>query len=115
MIKKKRFFILVVDKKKVYTDKFKGLRKNLFNVESVETVFQKTTSELDEINSFFIVLYNHSDVIQLLQLSNNSNIVVGTSNLKILKTLKMLNIFNVIDLNSKFDIFKYISFQKDGI
>ena len=58
MSKGKRFNILVVAKKSMYIEKFRGLRKNKFQVHSVANLLQQSTIELDEVDTFFLVLYN---------------------------------------------------------
>ena len=109
MSKCNRINILVVDKKNVYMDKFRGLRKNKFLVNAVENIYKQSTIKLDDVDVFFLVLYSYRDVIQLLILANHPNIIIGTENTNILKSMRVLNGYKVIDLTSRFDLFSVLS------
>ena len=113
MSKGKRFNILVVDKKSIYIEKFRGLRKNKFQVHSVANLLKQSTIELDEVDTFFLVLYNYRDVIQLINLTNHSNIIIGSDNSSILKSMSIINKYKVVDLSSRFDLCSVLSLHKN--
>jgi hypothetical protein len=102
MYKKTRNRILVVDKNGRYVSLFKGLRKNKFIVDSIPSLSTLSAEELLDFNLFFIVLYNARDVFDLLKVyKEKTPIVVASSNLKILKKMRDLGCFSVVDFSKK--------------
>ncbi len=105
----KRFNILIVDKKNIYVDKFRGLRKNKFHMNTVGNLLKQPTIELDEVDAFFIVIYSYRDVIQLIPLSNHPNIIIGSEKTNILKSMRIINLYKVVDLSARFDLCSVLS------
>lgn len=105
MITTKRLKILVVDKKDNYGVYFKGFRKNKFAISSVGSVLKHTENELKEMGSFFVVLYEPKDMIQLVKLSTISkSIVLASANKRLLGSLKNISEFPIVDLSPKLNI-----------
>ena len=100
MIKRNRYNIVVVDKKNQFPFLFQGFRKHKYAVTRLATINELTSNELSNFNLVFVVMYEFKDVFELLVLnSTNSSIIVGSSNTRILKNLKSVNSFQVINLS----------------
>lgn len=97
--------ILLVDKKEKYSFLFDGLRKNKFSLNHLKTTFvSKDDENITGINLFFVVLYDYRDILELLKLKNSNcpcPIVVGSENLNILKKIKKIDSFFVVDMSGK--------------
>lgn len=94
--------ILLVDKKEKYSFLFNGLRKHKFSFNQLKTTSSQTNTDVVFVDLFFVVLYDYKDVFELLKLKNfNTPIIVGSENVNILKKIKNLNCFSIIDLSVK--------------
>ena len=105
---KKRYSIVVVDKKMKFSFLFKGLRKHKYSVLEAETVDEITLNEITNFNLFFVVLYEFRDVFDLLLLNNNcssnTSIIIASENTKILKKAKKIACYPIVDLSGKINI-----------
>ncbi len=105
----KRTSILVVDKNNLYLDYFKGLRKNKFSVEFSKSILDRTETELEQTNIFFVVIYKSVDFIQLVKLNNQPNVIVASANKSFLRAFKKVERFKVVDLNTRIDLCAILS------
>lgn len=95
-----RFKILCVDKKEKYLFLFNGYRKGKFSIDHLKTINVLTNKDLGGIDLFFVVLYNDRDAFELLKLKNISTpIIIGSENTTILKKVKKLDCFSVVDMS----------------
>lgn len=97
----KRCNILVVDKKNNYPILFKGFRKNKFKIYSINSVLKSTESAFQDINVFFVVLYEPKDIIQIVKLAPISkSIIIGTVNKRLFSSFRTIQDFPIVDLSS---------------
>lgn len=102
---KDRYKIVVVDKKGKFPFLFQGFRKNKYTILRTETIEEFSSNELVSFNLFFVVLYEFRDVFELLLLNTSSSpIIIASENCKILKKVKTIGCFPVVDLSGKVNI-----------
>lgn len=107
----KRQKILVVDKYDKYSFLFNGFRKNKFVHNKLVSLMRLSDDELSDISLLFIVIYELRDVFELLKVCKGTvSVIVATENVKILKKLKDLECFMVLDLSNKGNL--YIGFHE---
>jgi hypothetical protein len=92
----------VVDKYDKYSYLFKGFRKNKFVINSLISISKLSDVELSESNLFFIVLYEPKDIFELLKIYKGATpIIIASENVKILKKIKNVGCFIILDLSKK--------------
>ena len=103
--------ILVIDKYDKYSYLFSGFRKNKFVHNKLISLFKLSEADLFDISLFFIVLYEPRDVFELLKVCKSTTpVIIASENVKILKKLKDLEGFIVLDLSKKGNL--YIEFHE---
>ena len=107
----KRHKILVVDKFDKYSYLFSGFRKNKFVHNKLVSLLRLSDAELCDISLLFMVLYEPRDVFELLKVcKSDTPLIIASENVKILKKLKDLECFIVLDLSNKGNL--YIGFHE---
>lgn len=103
---KNRRSIVVVDKKEKFSYIFRGFRKHKYVISNTLTVYDENfINVLQRFDLFFVVIYEFKDVLELFPLNNNNlSMIVASENPKILKKVRKLECFKVIDLTNKFNI-----------
>ena len=102
---KKRYSIVVVDKKSKFSFLFQGFRKNKFSIEYFISILKYTEVELRESSIFFIVIYEPRDIIQLVKLAPVSkSIIIGTVNKRLFSSFQSIKQYSVVDLSGKVNI-----------
>lgn len=98
--------IIVIDKKNNYSFLFEGLRKNKFKILKSDTILNYTPNDIECSNNlFFMVLYELSDVFELLKLNTQTvPYIIASKNPKIIKKLKILGFTQLIDLSGGVNI-----------
>lgn len=97
-----RHKILIIDKNDKYPFLFKGFRKNKFFIDHFKSFSKLSDRELSDFNLFFMVMYETKDVFELLKVYKGTiPVVVASDNLRILKKMKNLGCFPLLDLSKK--------------
>lgn len=92
----------MVDKYDKYSYLFKGFRKNKFVINSLISFSKLSDVELSDYNLFFIVLYQPEDIFELLKIYKGATpIIIASENVKILKKMKNVGCFIMLDLSRK--------------
>lgn len=100
-----RYNIVVVDKKGKFSFLFQGFRKHKYAILTTETLGRFSSDELTNFNMFFVVLYEFKDVFELLLLNNaSSSIIVASENTRILKKIRTIDRYPVVELTGKVNI-----------
>lgn len=92
----------MVDKCDKYSYLFNGLRKNKFVAISRVSFSKFSENELSDVNLFFITLYELKDIFELFKVCRSLvPIIIASENIRILKRLRNLDGFIVLDLSKR--------------